>query len=86
MLFQGLVTVPDVAVSLTWEEWERLDPAQRDLYRESAPKDYGNAVSPSKCPAFACFQLCVICGGLASVNPPASLPFRHRLRAFESLL
>lgn len=58
MLFQGLVTVQDVAVSLTWEEWERLGPAQRDLYRESAPKDYGNAVSPSKCPAFACFQLC----------------------------
>ncbi|XP_058892777.1 zinc finger protein 394 [Kogia breviceps] len=43
---QGLVTVQDVAVSLTWEEWERLGPAQRDLYRESAPKDYGNAVSP----------------------------------------
>ncbi|XP_004268954.2 zinc finger protein 394 [Orcinus orca] len=44
---QGLVTVQDVAVSLTWEEWERLGPAQKDLYRESAPKDYGNAVSPS---------------------------------------
>ncbi|XP_057551309.1 zinc finger protein 394 isoform X2 [Hippopotamus amphibius kiboko] len=43
----GLVTVQDVAVSLTWEEWEHLGPAQRDLYRESAPKDYGNTVSPS---------------------------------------
>ncbi|XP_046522968.1 zinc finger protein 394 [Equus quagga] len=44
---QGLVTVEDVAVSLTWEEWERLDPAQRDFHRESAPKDYGDTVSPS---------------------------------------
>ncbi|XP_037362912.1 LOW QUALITY PROTEIN: zinc finger protein 394 [Talpa occidentalis] len=35
---QGLVTVEDVAVTLTWAEWERLDPAQRDFYRESAPK------------------------------------------------
>lgn len=49
VLFQGLVTVEDVAVSLSWEEWERLDPAQRDFHRESAPKDYGDTVSPSKC-------------------------------------
>ncbi|DAA15076.1 zinc finger protein 394 isoform X1 [Bos indicus] len=44
---QGLVTVRDVAVSLTWEEWERLYPAQKHFFRESAPKDHGNAVSPS---------------------------------------
>ncbi|XP_017498794.2 zinc finger protein 394 isoform X1 [Manis javanica] len=44
---QGLVGVKDVAVSLTWEEWERLDPAQRDFCRESVPKDCGNAVSRS---------------------------------------
>uniref|UniRef100_A0A8C6DZU4 Zinc finger protein 394 n=1 Tax=Moschus moschiferus TaxID=68415 RepID=A0A8C6DZU4_MOSMO len=44
---QGLVTVRDVAVSLTWEEWERLGPAQKYFFRESAPKDHGNAVSPS---------------------------------------
>ncbi|XP_004442954.1 PREDICTED: zinc finger protein 394 [Ceratotherium simum simum] len=44
---RGLVPVEDVAVSLTWEEWEQLDPAQRDFHRESAPKDHGNTVSPS---------------------------------------
>ncbi|XP_040118735.1 zinc finger protein 394 isoform X3 [Oryx dammah] len=42
---QGLVTVQDV--SLTWEEWERLGPAQKHFFRESAPKDHGNAISPS---------------------------------------
>lgn len=71
MLFQGLVGVKDVAVSLTWEEWERLDPAQRDFCRESVPKDCGNAVSRSKCGGCACSQWCVMCEGLAS----ASLPF-----------
>ena len=64
MLLQGLVTVQDVAVSLTWEEWERLDPAQKHFFRESAPKDRGNAVSPSKCWASACLQLGVTGGGL----------------------
>ncbi|KAG5195416.1 hypothetical protein JEQ12_012705 [Ovis aries] len=44
---QGLVTVQDVAVSLTWEEWERLGPAQKHFFRESTPKDHGNAISPS---------------------------------------
>ncbi|KAG8523742.1 Zinc finger protein 394 [Galemys pyrenaicus] len=37
---QGLVTVEDVAVTLPWAEWERLDSAQRDFYRESAPKPW----------------------------------------------
>ncbi|KAM5261117.1 zinc finger protein 394 [Hipposideros larvatus] len=44
---QGLVKVKDVAVSLTWKEWENLDPVERDFYRESTPKDYGNTVPPS---------------------------------------
>ena len=65
MLLQGLVTVQDVAVSLTWEEWERLGPAQRHFFRESAPKDHGNAISPSKCWASACLQLGVTGGRLA---------------------
>ncbi|XP_066238275.1 zinc finger protein 394 isoform X1 [Saccopteryx leptura] len=39
---QGLVKVEDV--SLTWEEWERLNPVQREFYRESTLKDYGNTV------------------------------------------
>ncbi|XP_006081107.1 zinc finger protein 394 isoform X1 [Myotis lucifugus] len=41
----GLVKVKDVPV--TWEEWEHLDPVQRDIYRESTLKDYGNTVLPS---------------------------------------
>ncbi|XP_054570885.1 zinc finger protein 394 isoform X3 [Eptesicus fuscus] len=40
----GLVKVKDVPV--TWEEWEHLDPVQRDFYREDMLKDYGNTVVP----------------------------------------
>lgn len=52
VLFQELVTVDNAAVSLTWEEWDRLDPDQRDFCRESALKGCRNTVSlvsPSKC-------------------------------------
>ncbi|XP_021535879.1 zinc finger protein 394 isoform X1 [Neomonachus schauinslandi] len=41
---QELVTVENMAVSLTWEEWDRLDPAQRDFCPESALKDCRNTV------------------------------------------
>ncbi|XP_042638898.1 zinc finger protein 394 [Orycteropus afer afer] len=41
---QGLVTFKDVAMSLTWEEQEHLDPAQRDFSRESTQEDYGNTI------------------------------------------
>ncbi|XP_011799201.1 PREDICTED: zinc finger protein 394 [Colobus angolensis palliatus] len=44
---QGMATFEDMAVSLTWEEWERLDPARRDFRRESAQKDSGSTVPPS---------------------------------------
>ena len=52
MLFQELVKVENVAVSLTWEEWDRRDAAQRDFCPESALKDCRNTVSlvsQSKC-------------------------------------
>ncbi|XP_027628311.1 zinc finger protein 394 isoform X1 [Tupaia chinensis] len=45
---EGLVPFEDVAVSLTWEEWERLDTAQKD-FRESTHKDGGSTVMPSEC-------------------------------------
>ncbi|XP_049760418.1 zinc finger protein 394 isoform X2 [Elephas maximus indicus] len=41
---QGLVTFKDVAMSVTWEEWVHLDPAQRTFSRDSTQKDYGNTV------------------------------------------
>lgn len=52
-MFQGLVKVKDVPV--TWEEWEHLDPIQRDFHREGMLKDYGNTVLPSKCYDLPCF-------------------------------
>ncbi|ELK36734.1 Zinc finger protein 394 [Myotis davidii] len=42
---RGLVKVKDVPV--TREEWEHLDPVQRDFYREGMLKDYGNTFLPS---------------------------------------
>ncbi|XP_016073192.1 PREDICTED: zinc finger protein 394 [Miniopterus natalensis] len=42
---QRLVKVKDVPV--TWEQWEHADPVQRDFYRKSALKDYGNTVLSS---------------------------------------
>ncbi|XP_006877714.1 PREDICTED: zinc finger protein 394 [Chrysochloris asiatica] len=41
---QGSVTCENVAVSLTWEEWGHLGPAQRDISRESAQKECGSTV------------------------------------------
>ncbi|XP_044089701.1 zinc finger protein 394 isoform X1 [Neovison vison] len=42
---QELVMVDNVAVSLTWEEWDHLDPAQRNFCWENALKDCRNTVS-----------------------------------------
>uniref|UniRef100_A0A2K6GJY8 Zinc finger protein 394 n=2 Tax=Propithecus coquereli TaxID=379532 RepID=A0A2K6GJY8_PROCO len=44
---QKMMTFEDVAVALTWEEWEHLDPARKDFCRESTQKEYGSTVPPS---------------------------------------
>ena len=48
MLLQALVSLEDVTVKFTWEEWQNLNNAQKMLYRNVMLETYSSLLSLGK--------------------------------------
>ena len=61
MLLQRPVSFKDVTVEVTQEEWQRMDSAQRTLYREVMLENYSHLISVGEqtlpCETLSCGSL-----------------------------
>ena len=79
------MTFTDVAVDITREDWERMRPVQKELYKTVTLQNYWNMVSlgerrlrPALLPAYAPESFSPQLSKMVRPRGERACPFRHR--------